>query len=132
MFNQVTLIGNLGGAPETKQVGENVVATFSLATVSGYGDKSKTEWHNITVWGKTAESCAKFLEKGSQAMIQGRIEYQTYDKPDGSKGYATKIVANEVKFLSKREKSPFEEIAEQVRPKIKKKAEEIDTTDIPW
>ena len=96
-MNIVHLIGNLGKEPEMRAVGDKSVTSFSLAT-KGYNDA--TDWHNINVWGKQAESCKKYLDKGSQVAVTGRIQYRSYEK-DGATRYVTDIVADRVEFLSK-------------------------------
>ncbi len=96
--NRVTLIGNLGTDPEMKmtKTGKAVV-NFSLAT-QGFKDE-ETTWHKIIAWDKTAETCAKFLTKGKQVYVEGRIQNRSYENKEGVKTYVTEIVANEVKFL---------------------------------
>ena len=100
MLNKVMLIGRLGRDPELKttQSGKSV-CTFTLATDTGYGDNKKTDWHNITVFDKTADNCAKYLHKGSPAYVEGRISYDAYEK-DGIKHTTTKIIANTVLFIA--------------------------------
>jgi single-strand DNA-binding protein len=100
MLNKVMLIGRLGRDPERKttQSGKSV-CTFTLATDTGWGDNKKTDWHNITVFDKTADNCAKYLRKGSPAYVEGRIAYDSYEK-DGTKHTATKIIANTVLFIA--------------------------------
>ena len=100
MLNKVMLIGRLGRDPERKttQSGKSV-CTFTLATDTGYGDNKKTDWHNITVFDKTADNCAKYLHKGSPAYVEGRISYDSYEK-DGIKHTTTKIIANTVLFIA--------------------------------
>lgn len=102
--NKAIIVGNLGRDPEARTVGgDRTKTTFSVATSETWvkdGQKQeKTEWHNVVVWGKLAEICAKYLAKGRPVYIEGRITYRTWDKDDGTKGYATEIVADEVKFL---------------------------------
>ena len=94
------LIGRLGRDPESKitQSGKSV-CTFTLATDTGYGDNKKTDWHNITVFDKAADNCAKFLRKGSPVYVEGRISYDAYEK-DGIKHTTTKIIANTVLFIA--------------------------------
>ena len=100
-MNIVHLIGNLGKEPTMRQAGDNNVTSFSLAT-KGWKE-GQTDWHNINVWGKQAESCKKWLDKGSQVAITGRIQYRSYEK-DGEKKYITEIVADRVEFLGKAKK----------------------------
>ncbi|HJV49224.1 MAG TPA: single-stranded DNA-binding protein [Geothrix sp.] len=96
-LNKVMLIGNLGRDPELKATpsGQSV-ARFSVATTETWknqsGEKqSKTEWHNIVVWGKQAEIAEKYLRKGKQVMIEGRIQYREYTDQAGVKKTACDI-----------------------------------------
>lgn len=100
MLNKVMLIGRLGRDPECKitQSGKSV-CLFTLATDTGYGDNKKTDWHNITVFDKTSDNCAKYLRKGSPVYVEGRISYDAYEK-DGIKHTTTKIIANTVLFIA--------------------------------
>lgn len=95
-MNLVVLKGNLGKEPVTKDVQGQMVCEFSLAT-KGY--KDQTDWHNIKAWGKTAEICSKYLEKGSSALIQGRIQYRQWKDKEGNTKYATEIIAEKVELL---------------------------------
>ncbi len=106
MLNKAQIIGRLGQDPEVKDLGNgHTVCNFSVATSEKWKDKKtgeekeKTEWHRVVVWGKLAEICGKYLEKGRQVYVEGKIESRSWDKEDGSKGYSTEIRANEVKFL---------------------------------
>lgn len=100
MLNKVTLIGNLGADPDSKYTANGkCVAELRVATSYGSGDKEQTEWHRVVTWDKLAENCAKFLTKGRQVYVEGRIQTRSYDDKEGNKRYVTEIVANEVKFL---------------------------------
>jgi single-strand DNA-binding protein len=96
-MNKVILIGNLGRDPELKMTPSGqALARFSVATTETWknpqGEKqSKTEWHNIVVWGKQAEIAEKFLRKGKQVMIEGRIQYREYTDQAGVKKTACDI-----------------------------------------
>jgi single-strand DNA-binding protein len=102
--NKVILIGNLGADPELRYTaGGTAVCKFSLATSRRFtgrdGQKQeKTEWHRIVTWAKLAEICGQYLSKGKQVMIEGRIEYGSYEK-DGVKHYTTDIVAENMQML---------------------------------
>lgn len=107
--NRVILVGNLGADPELRTVGgDRAVCNLSVATNETFKGKDgarqeRTEWHRVSVWGVTAENCAKFLSKGSKVYVEGRLQTRSYDK-DGEKRYSTDIVAERVVFLdSKRE-----------------------------
>jgi single-strand DNA-binding protein len=103
--NKAILIGNLGKDPELKYLPSGqAVANFSLATTERRTDKNgqrqeRTEWHNIVVYGKTAEVVNQYLKKGRSAYIEGRITTRSWDDRDGNKKYRTEIVANTVQFL---------------------------------
>jgi len=100
MINKVTLLGNVGKDPEIKTTSTGKkVATFSLATTEKYSGESKTTWHNIVVWEKLAEICEKYVKKGSQLFIEGKISYRVWEDKDGNKHNITEIVASEIKLL---------------------------------
>ncbi len=103
--NKVIVVGRLGADPEVKTVtgGQNV-ARLSVATSENWTDKQgqkqeRTEWHRIVVWGKLAELCGKYLSKGRQVYIEGRLQTRSWEDPQGQKKYTTEIVANTVQFL---------------------------------
>jgi single-strand DNA-binding protein len=108
-FNKALLLGNLGKDPETRmtQGGGMAVCNFSLATSSRRKDASgtwvdQTEWHNIVCFGKTAENAQKFLKKGSQALIEGKIQTRKWQDKEGKDRYTTEIVADTVTFVGSR------------------------------
>lgn len=109
-MNSVVLLGNVGKDPELKAVKSTHVCKFSVATSkksNREGDsKDYTTWHNIVVWGKQAEACAQYLQKGSKVVVEGEIENRSYDDKDGNKRYITEIVAYKVHFVSKKEGEP--------------------------
>lgn len=98
-------IGNLGADPELKHTPSNkAVCNLRLACNEVFKDKSgqkqeKTEWVRVTVWGDTADNCAKYLAKGRLVYVEGRLQTRSYDK-DGQKHYSTEIVSDRVVFLS--------------------------------
>jgi single-strand DNA-binding protein len=104
--NKVIIVGRLGADPELKSVGNGQsVARLNVATSEMWTGKDgqkqeRTEWHRIVVWGKQAENCAKFLAKGRQVYVEGRLQTRSWeDTATGQKKYATEIVANTVQFL---------------------------------
>lgn len=100
MVNKVILLGNLGKDPETKTTEKgNTVVNFSLATSEYYNNESHTEWHNVVVWGNTAENCAKFLNKGSKVFLEGKIQTRKWQDKEGNNRYTTEVVAFKVQFL---------------------------------
>ncbi len=106
--NKVILLGRVGKQPEIKQVGDNKVANFSLATSEKFKDKNgnkveNTEWHNVVFWGKQADLIEQYVGKGDELYIEGSIKTETYEK-DGEKRYATKIKGSAITFVSKSKK----------------------------
>src|SRR4051812_1044166 len=103
--NKVILVGNLGKDPEVRYTpGGQAVAKFPLATTDNWSDQSgqrqeRTEWHNVVVWGKTAENCGQYLAKGRQVYLEGAIRSRSYDDKEGNKRYITEIVAQRIQFL---------------------------------
>ncbi len=103
--NKVQLIGNLGNDPEiiTMESGKKL-AKFSLATNDSYknakGDLIKeTQWHNVIAWGKTAEIIEKYLSKGNEVAVEGKLTSRSYEDKDGIKRYITEITCNELLML---------------------------------
>ncbi|MCW3128402.1 MAG: single-stranded DNA-binding protein [Bacteroidetes bacterium] len=112
MVNRVTLLGRLGKDPVLKHFSENnVIAEFSLATTESYKDKEGkwvevTDWHNIKIPFKNmAERVEKYLKKGSQVFIEGKIKTRSYDDKDGNKRYITEIVVETLRMLDKKDSS---------------------------
>ena len=105
MVNKVIIVGNLGKDPEVRFTpGGKAVAKFPVATSERWTDQDgnkqeRTEWHNVVVWGKQAETCGQYLAKGRQVFVEGSIRTRQYDDKDGNKRYITEIVARDVRFL---------------------------------
>ena len=103
--NKVILIGNLGADPEVKYLDSGVaVANFSLATTESYKNKegervSQTEWHNIVLWRGLAEVAEKWLKKGSNVYIEGKIKTRKWEDKDGNTRYNTEILADNMTML---------------------------------
>jgi single-strand DNA-binding protein len=103
--NKVLLIGRLGNNPEIRYTNTGTaVANFNLATSENWNDKNgqrqeRTEWHRVVVWGKLAELCEKYLSKGRQCFVEGRLQTRSWDDKDGNKRYTTEIVAATIQFL---------------------------------
>jgi single-strand DNA-binding protein len=106
--NKAILVGNLGRDPEIRTLeGGVTVARFTLATSESYKDKTgqrveKTEWHNIVLWRGLAEVAEKYLRKGQQVYIEGRITNRSYQDKDGTQKYFTEIVADNMTMLGGR------------------------------
>ena len=107
MKNKVQLIGHVGQAPEIKTFdGGKKVANITIATNDYYineiGDKvEQTEWHKVCAWGKVADIIEKYVEKGKEIAIEGKLTHRSYDDKDGIKRYVTEVVANEILLIGK-------------------------------
>ncbi|GEC79373.1 single-stranded DNA-binding protein [Flavobacterium aquatile] len=105
--NKVQLIGHVGQEPEIKTFdGGKKVANITIATNESYtnskGEKvENTEWHRITAWGKVADIIEKYVIKGKEIAIEGKLTHRSYDDKDGNKRYITEIVASELLLLGK-------------------------------
>ena len=107
MKNSVQLIGHVGQEPEIKNLeGGKKLANISIATNEVYyrenGDKvEKTEWHRVTAWDKIADIIERFVTKGKEIGIEGKLTHRNYDDKDGNKRYITEVIANEISLISK-------------------------------
>ena len=102
-LNKVMLIGNVGKDPEVRDFeGGLRRASFTLATTEQFRDREQTEWHNIIAWRQLAELADKYIRKGSQIYVEGRITTRSWDGNDGTKRYTTEIVANTIQLLGRR------------------------------
>ncbi|MEN8957355.1 MAG: single-stranded DNA-binding protein [Flavobacteriales bacterium] len=103
--NKVQLIGRLGQAPEVKHLDSGkTVANFSLATNDKYKNAKgelieNTEWHNLVAWGKTAEIIEKYVQKGSEIAIEGKLTTRSWEDKDGNKRYTTEVLVNELLLM---------------------------------
>jgi single-strand DNA-binding protein len=103
--NKVILVGNLGADPEVKYLPNGTtVANFRIATsenrTSRSGEKTKvTEWHRIVAFGRLAEICGQYLNKGKQVYIEGRIQTRSWEDKDGNRRSSTEIIANQMQML---------------------------------
>jgi single-strand DNA-binding protein len=102
--NSVQLIGRLGKDPEVKSFGDKMKAAFSIATTDAYknakGEKVEdTQWHNLVIWGKLAEIAGKYLKKGSEVSVEGKLIHRVYETDKGEKRYVTEISVNELQML---------------------------------
>lgn len=108
-LNQWTGIGHLGAAPETRYTKSSTAVTnFRIAISERTKDASgqwteHTEWVRVVTFGKTAENCAQFLDKGRQVCVVGKLRTRKWQDKDGRDNYSTEIVADRVEFLSKGE-----------------------------
>ena len=123
-FNKVILVGHLGRDPEIRYIPQSnrAVANFSLATnerlfnPQNNESTDRTEWHKIVSWGKLAEFCEKYLNKGKQILVEGRLKTDKWQDRDGNQRYTTKIHAYSITLLGRRDE------AEETRNFTKEKA----------
>ena len=105
--NKIIIIGNLGGEPEMRFAPNGrPVTSFSVATNHRYttaeGEpKEETEWFTVVTWGKLAEQCNQFLNKGRLVYVEGRLHSHSWDSQDGQKHFRNEIIANRVSFLDR-------------------------------
>lgn len=144
-LNKAMIFGNLTRDPELKALPSGInVCSFSLATNRVYNDRDgkrqeNTDYHNITVFGKQAENCAKYLNKGNSAYVEGRLQTRSWEK-DGVKHYRTEIIADRVQFGPKGGGSGAPAPADKKDDKEEGKApampdypeEDINPEDIPF
>ena len=98
-LNRVIVMGNLGTDPELRETSSTPVCSLSIATPGRVVDKEQTvEWVKVTTFGKTAELCAKYLKKGSNALIEGRMQTDKYTDKQGVTKYSTKVIGERVVF----------------------------------
>ncbi|MEM6316765.1 MAG: single-stranded DNA-binding protein [Bacteroidota bacterium] len=109
MVNKVILVGNLGQDPEVRRLENGVaVARLSIATTERYKDRngmaqSRTEWHSVVVWRQLAEVAEKYLRKGKQIYIEGKLTHRKWQDKDGNNRYTTEVVADNFQMLGKRD-----------------------------
>jgi single-strand DNA-binding protein len=107
-LNKIMLIGNLGRDPEIRYTSDgSPVATFSLATSESWTDKNgsrqeHTEWHNIVAWARLADLCKRFLVKGRQVYVEGRLRSREWNDKDGNKRRTTEVIAIQMVLLGSR------------------------------
>ena len=107
--NKVILVGNVGKDPETRYLDEGIaISKFPMATSETYKNRdgervSTTEWHNVVLWRGLAQVAEKYVKKGTQLYIEGRIKTRSYDDSEGNKKYITEIVGDQMQMLGKRQ-----------------------------
>ena len=103
--NKVILVGNLGADPDVRYTSTgSAVVNFRIATSENWtnkegGKETRTEWHRIVAFGKLAEICAEYLNKGKQVYVEGRLQSRSWEDKEGNKKWTTEIVANNVVML---------------------------------
>jgi len=140
--NKVILVGNVGKDPEVRYLENGVaVAKFPLATSENYKNKSgervsNTEWHNIVAWRGLAEIAEKYVKKGNQLFIEGKLASRSWDDKEGNKRYITEVIVNNMQMLDKRNQSSDNQpAAAVVEPKADSSVEtneEKTEDDLPF
>ena len=153
-LNKIFVLGNLTRDPETRALpsGQNVV-NFAVATNRIWNDKTgtrqtDTQFHNVVVFGKMADICSKYLNKGKMVLVEGRIQTRSWDAQDGTKKYRTEIVAEAIQLgprpggadgasLTSSPANPAghkPQVTKETEdiPVIEQNTEEIDVSDIPF
>jgi len=111
MYNKIILIGNIGKDVEKRDVGDQTVSNFSLATSSSYKDKNgewqeSTEWHNIVYW----RNLPDFIQKGSQVFVEGKVTTRKWQDKEGNDRYTTEVIASRVQVVGKKNESAMPEL----------------------
>lgn len=136
-LNKALIVGNLTRDPELKALPSGMsVASFSVATNRKYKDRDgkmqeSVDFHNVVAFGRTAENISQFLKKGSQILVEGRLQTRSWDK-DGVKHYRTEIVADFVQFGARRDKPTDEQQSPSDDVELEYPKEEIDPSDVPF
>jgi len=126
--NKVILIGNLGKDPEVRFTKNGqAVASFSVATTEKWTNKDgekeeKTEWHNVSAWGKLGEICGEYLSKGQQVYLEGRLQTREWEDKEGNKRQRTEVVAHQMVMLGQKGSGRSAEASEPP----------VDDDDIPF
>ena len=141
-INKVILIGNLGQKPEMRYTQTNTaVATLGLATSESWKDKEsgemreKTEWHRVVFFGKLAEICEQYLDKGSQLYVEGKLQTRKWQDKEGNDRYTTEIQGLSMNMLGGRQSSGDGGAYDQSQPEQKSSeppASNISEEDIPF
>ncbi|KJS04487.1 MAG: single-stranded DNA-binding protein [Flavobacteriales bacterium BRH_c54] len=143
-INKVILVGNLGKDPEVRYLeGGTAVANFPLATSENYTDRSSgekktiTEWHNVVLWRGLAEIAEKYLKKGNQVYIEGKLRTRKWQDKDGHDRYTTEIVGDSMQMLGRKDDNSSSDAAQQSKSSGTSSSAQIDnepseTDDLPF
>ena len=136
--NKVILIGNLGKDPEVKKFDSGIKnASFSLATTEKFKNKtgemvSNTEWHNIVVWGALSDVAEKYLKKGSQIYLEGKIKTSSWEDKSGAKRYKTEIYADSFTMLGVKDVQSNDTKKENATKSELSPNKDIDDNELPF
>lgn len=117
--NKLIIIGNVGQTPTIRTAGETKIASFTVATTERFKDKEETEWHNVSVFGKLAEVVEKYVDKGSQLYVEGRIKTEKYTDKNGVERTATRVIANNIQMLGGKKDSQPSPAPQTPQQKVK-------------
>lgn len=139
-MNKCIISGNIGKDLELRYTTAGMAVLDISVAVKRFGKEDKTDWFNVVAFGKIAENCANYLAKGSKVLVIGSMQFETYDKQDGTKGYSSKLIAENVEFLdSKKTAAPSNfssQLGEVETPFIPKGLDEaykeIDEESVPF
>lgn len=136
MLNRVILIGRLTADPNLRYTPAGVaVAQFTLAVDRPFGgDKKETDFIPVVTWRQLAETCANYLRKGRLTAVEGRIQVRNYDDKDGKKVYITEVIADNVRFLERKDQDGSQETAKRSDDPFKNDGAPIDISedDLPF
>ncbi len=136
--NKIIIIGNLGGEPEMRFTPSGKpVTSFSVATSRRYTSaegepKEETEWFTVVTWGKLAEQCNQFLNKGRLVYVEGRLHSHSWDGQDGQKHFRNEINANSVSFLDRGPAGAAPALGEKAVKTAAGSGDEIEPEDLPF
>lgn len=130
-MNAVQIIGRTTKDVEVRYNGDMAIGKFTVAIDDGYGEKKRTNFIPVTVFGKTAESCEKFLAKGRLVAVQGKIQTGSYTNKNGDKVYTTDVIGDKVQFLEWGDKDGSQG-QNRGHSDIPKGFEAIDEKDLPF
>lgn len=143
-INKVILVGNLGKDPEVRYLeGGTAVANFPIATSENYTDRSSgerktiTEWHNVVLWRGLAEVAEKYLKKGNQVYIEGKLRTRKWQDKDGHDRYTTEIVGDSMQMLGRKDDNSSSDTSQQSKSSGASSSAQIDnepseTDDLPF
>ena len=134
-MNKVILKGHVGKTPEVKKFDNGQVAKFSLATSESYTDKkgeriTNTEWHNVVFWGKICDTIDKYVKKGSEILVEGKIVTRSYDDKEGVTHWSTEVVCHSFEFCGSAEK-PKDQQGEWKKGEKREVGSMSDVSDLP-
>lgn len=140
-MNKCIITGNIGKDLELRYTTAGMAVLDISVAVKRFGKEEKTDWFNVVAFGKIAENCANCLAKGSKVLVIGSMQFETYDKQDGTKGYSSKLIAENIEFLDSKKTatssndtpSQLDEVTTSFSPKgLDEAYREIDEESVPF